>query len=163
MIDYTYDQSEGTLLLPKETHWRCEAWLVNTDHILHWNKYDTYEFSFSPETMQDHQMLFETIDMAKAMVEMRRSPYSTKTRLADKTSYERGGIPYCSQLFLPKLNVNVDHPDQLRGQLVSLSGHIRDTKDGRVYLQCDYCDFYEDPTVKVEAPQGERCFDDNDF
>jgi hypothetical protein len=142
MIDYTYDSEEGTLLLPTETHWRCEAWLLNTDHLLQWNKFDEYSFSFHPQTMSEHQMLFETIDMAKMLVEMRQSRFSSKVRVSDKSSYERQGTLYCSQLFAPKLNIKVDHPDQLRERLVSISGHIRDTKDGRVYLQADYIDCY---------------------
>lgn len=160
MIDVTYDETEGTILSPTETHWRCEAWLIDTDFIRNWNKFDEYVFSFSPETMTDHQMLFETIDNAKSLVEMRKSRFSTKERMNDKSSYEKNGFPYCSQLFQPKINVDFDHPDQLRGMRASLSGHIRDTADGRIYLQCDYVDLYEYPELPTDSASVDGSDDD---
>ncbi len=64
---------------------------------------------------------------------------------------DKKGTPYCSQLFRPKLNVDVENPDLLRGRQVSLALHLRDDPVGRIYLQADYVDCYSvsngiDPT-----------------
>ena len=146
----TYDTTnDGTLLSPLETEWRCEAWLLDTSYLQHWNRWDEYEFSFCPQTMYDNQRLFEHIDNARSLVEMRKDRYSSKQKTADTSSYERKGSLFCSQLFMPKLNIQLPHGDYLDGKLVSLAGHIRDAADGRLYLQCSYCDVYE-----VDEPQG---------
>jgi hypothetical protein len=147
---YTIDK-EPTLLSPLETAWRCEAWLLDTRYIQHWNQFDEYVFSFAPQTMFDHQALFELIDNARSLVEMRKDRYSGKTRTADTSSYEKNGSLYCSQLFLPKLNIELPYADYLDGKLVSLAGYIRDSVDGRLYLQCSYCDVYEGDEPQPDA------------
>ena len=150
-MNYSDQVSNENLLTPVESRWRCEAWLTDTRHLLSTNQFNEYLFGFQPQTCQDYQLLEELIEFMISLVEMRRGPHSIKTRMRDtgtrvgsRVQAGQGTAFMCSQLFAPRLNVKVEHPDLLYGKMVSLSGHIRDTKDGRLYLQCDYIDVYDD-------------------
>ena len=138
-----YDESEGTLLSPLETSWRCETWLLYTSHLLSANRFDEYVFSFQPQTMEEFQVVLELIETSKTRVLERRSMYSAKARMMESSSYQRrDGSLYCSQLFMPKLNLpETPHLDeQLLGKPATVTGYIRDSVDGLLYLQCSYID-----------------------
>ena len=138
-----YDESEGTLLSPLETSWRCETWLLDTSHLLSANRFDEYVFSFQPQTMEEFQVVLELIETSKTRVLERRSMYSAKARMMESSSYQRrDGSLYCSQLFMPKLNLpETPHLDeQLLGKPATVTGYIRDSVDGLLYLQCSYID-----------------------
>lgn len=135
-----YYHEERTILTPVDTQIRLEGWLMDTRHILEPNADEVYSFSFQPLTSNDHSRLYEAGERACMLVEMGKDPYSNKIV---KPCYEdRQGLPYCSQLFKPKLNVVVEHPDILYGKEVSIAAHFRDDPLGNVYLQVDYCDLY---------------------
>ena len=133
---------ETTILTPVDTRIQVEAWLMNTDYLLDTDKDDVYSFTFQPLTTTDHQRLFEAVERAVMKVEMSKDYYSNK--VAKACVEDRYGMPYCSQLFAPKVNVSVEHPDLLVGKQVSLNLHFRDDPLGNIFLNCDYCDFYED-------------------
>jgi hypothetical protein len=138
-----YDESEGTLLSPLETSWRCDTWLLDTSHLLSTNRFDEYVFSFQPQTMEEFQVLLELIETSRTWVQQRRSIYSSKTQVMKASSYQRrDGSLYCSQLFIPKLNLpDAPHLDeQLLGKPATITGYIRDSVDGLLYLQCSYVD-----------------------
>lgn len=135
----TYTE-ECTILSPIETKIRLEAWLMEAKYLQETDADDVFSFSFQPLTSTDHQRLFEAGEKAMMMVELSKSPYSNKVA---KPCYEnKYGLPFCSQLFKPKLNIKVEHPDMLYGKEVSIAAHFRDDPTGRVYLQADYVDVY---------------------
>lgn len=147
-----YDQdyvTEHTVLQPHETSIRIEAWLGRCDHIDKWDKNDTYRFSFYPQTMTDHQLLLETIEQAVTRVELQKDRFSRKR--GRKLCENKDSSLYCSQLFLPKINVSYQHTDQLEGKACSLALHCRDLPLGEVVLQCDYIDLYD----QVEFPSSQ--------
>ena len=135
----TYETNR-TILSPLTTSVRVEGWLQDTTHLTEPDSEGVYSFSFQPYTYQDHQRLFEVIEQGKMEVMMSGSRFSSKD--AKAFVEDKSGQPYCSQLFPPKLNVEVENPDQLRGRQVSLALHLRDDPIGRIYLQADYCDCY---------------------
>jgi hypothetical protein len=138
-----YDESEGTLLSPLETSWRCETWLLDTSHLMSRNRFEEYVFSFQPQMMEEFQALLELIETSKVLVEQRRSMYSSKARVMESSSYQRrDGSLFCSQLFIPKLNLpELSHLDeQLLRRPATVTGYIRDSVDGLLYLQCSYVD-----------------------
>lgn len=138
-----FHESEGTLLSPLETSWRCQTWLLDTSHLLSTNRFDEYVFSFQPQTMEEFQVLLELIETSKMWVQQRRSMYSAKSRVMDSSCYQRrDGSLYCSQLFTPKLNIP-EAPrmeEQLLGKPATVTGYIRDSVDGLLFLQCSYVD-----------------------
>ena len=134
-------RKERTLLIPTDTRVEVECWLGDCRFINKWNRYDEYRFSFYPQTANDHQLLCEAGEAAVTKLLMSVDPYSKKK---PRASYEnKDGSFYCSQLFLPKVNVEFDHPDQLQMQQASLKLHFRDDPLGLVYLQAEYVDLYE--------------------
>jgi hypothetical protein len=150
MTRYT---TEHTILTPTDTRISVEGWLQDTTYLLDTDKDDVYSFSFQPLTSTDHQRLFEAIERAVMIIEMNKDPYSKK--VAKACCEDKYGLPYCSQLFKPKLNVDVEHPDLLYGKQVSLNLHFRDDPMGNVYLQGDYVDVYEGWNETPTPPSGE--------
>lgn len=136
---YEYTE-EKTILTPLDTRVEVKCWLGDCRFINEWNRYDEYYFTFYPQTLDDHQLLCEAGEAAVTKLLMSVDPYSMKEARA---SYEnRNGSFYCSQLFMPKLNVDFEHHDQLLRQQASLKLHFRDDPLGKVYLQAEYVDLY---------------------
>lgn len=137
---YEYTE-EKTLLTPTDTRVEIECWLGDCRFINKWNRHDEYHFNFYPLTQNDHQLLCEAGEAAVTRLLMSVDPYSKKE---PRASYEnKDGSFYCSQLFMPKVNVEFDHADQLYMQQASLKLHFRDDPLGKVYLQAEYVDLYE--------------------
>ena len=113
---------------------------MDTRYILEPDADEVYSFSFQPLTSNDHSRLYEAGERACMLVEMGKDHYSNKIV---KPCYEdKRGLPYCSQLFRPKLNVVVEHPEVLYRKEVSIAAHFRDDPLGNVFLQVDYADLY---------------------
>lgn len=139
IYEYTEEQ---TILTPFDTRIEVECWLGDCQYINNRNRYDEFVFTFYPQTANDHQLLCEAGDAAVTKVLMGLTPYSKKE---PRVNYEnRDGSFYCSQLFMPKVNVDFEHTDQLLRQQASLKLHFRDDPVGKVYLQAEYVDLYDE-------------------
>ena len=143
--DYVYEQ---TILVPYENQMRLEVWVGDCQYIDKWNKSDAYSFSFYPQTMVDHQNLLELVETAVSKVELGKDRFSRKQ--GRKLCENKDGSLYCSQLFLPKVNVQYENTEQLLGKPASISLHCRDLPLGQVVLQVEYLDLYE----SVEFPDN---------
>jgi hypothetical protein len=130
-----------TILNPLDHQVKIEAWIEDSAKMLSKNFYGSYEFSFQPLTADDHQRLFEAGETAYTDAVLNTPTYSSGTL---RKCYEnKKGQPYCSQLFEPVLNEEVINPLQISGRQATLTLHFRDGSDGNIYLQCDYCDLYD--------------------
>lgn len=152
---------ERTILTPMDTRVEIECWLGDCRFINRWNKYDEYYFTFYPQTANDYQLLSEAGGDAISQLTMSLDPYSKKRPVA---AYEnRDGSFYCSQLFLPKVNVEFDHPDQLQMQVASLKLHYRDDPLGKVYLQAEWVDLYDQVIPTTDETQTNEENGDEDW
>ena len=143
MMTMTFDyEKEGTLLTPGETQIRIEAWLVDVDHLVEPDRDDVYTISFQPATTSDYQRFMEAAEMALMTVEMKAGPHSRKK--PNKRVEDQKGMCVASQLFKPKLNIELDHPTLYYGKSVSINGHFRDDPLGNIYFQASYIDLYQD-------------------
>lgn len=132
---------EETILNPVKTRFNIDCLIYEADNLLNPNKYDEYTFNFSPLAMSDHQTLMERAMSAEAEVMMSVSSYSSKVP-KQKLEDNRGMI-YCSQLWKPKVNLELQHSDLYVNRQASLTLHFRDAVDGAIYLQCEYLDVYQ--------------------
>ncbi|AII46171.1 hypothetical protein KR49_06865 [Synechococcus sp. KORDI-49] len=133
---------EETLLEPSETQIRFEAILQDADYLLKPNSNNEFVSTYIPLTMNDHQLFMEVGEKSLMLVDMLKSSYSRK--VATKQYETRKGLIVASQLFPPKLNIDVEYPDYLPNRKVSVSGHFRDLDNGSVLFNIDYLDFYEE-------------------
>ena len=139
-----------TVLRPRNTSIRFDAWLRDVDYIYKPNRSGEYVFTVQPIAIGDQQMVMENGEKAMSQVEMSLDPYSSKVV---RNSYEsKMGEPVFSQLFPPKVEPQLE-PWELMDKQVSISAHFRDSVDGQVFLQADWIDIYdpmngcdEDPT-----------------
>ena len=164
IYDCDYVEEEA-VLLPIDTRFSIEAYLESTDDLMEPNKKGEYSFSFYPCTYQDYQKVQEVAAHAKSRVELCTSMYSRKT---PELVYEGStGEIFTSQLSPAKLNIPINPWDVpvLRGKQVSLNLRFTDTKIGKIYLVCDYCDLYEDPRVEPDGATAgdEATYSDNDW
>ena len=133
-----YRYKEETILEPYRTQWRCEGWLRNVDHLMDTNRYGEYSVHWAPAAYSDFQNLHELVQQAVSEVQLSMSPYSRK--VATPMVENRFGDFYSEQLFLPRLNIKVEHPTELLERRATLSGHMRDISNGKIFLQVDYID-----------------------
>ena len=138
---------ERTILEPVDTQIRIEAWLGDCRYIDKWDKTEAYSFSFYPQTMLDHQNLLEVIENAVTTVQLRKDRHSRKE--GRKLCENKDGSLFCSQLFLPKINVQYENTEQLNGMACTLALHLRDLPMGEVVIQADYIDLYDQPEFPV--------------
>lgn len=136
-----YSKTE-TILTPKDTEIRCEAWIIDADYALKPNRYNEYELTFQPYNQHDYGRIKEVVNTALRDVDY----YSPEMAATDATETNDGYFK-CSQLFLPKVNKELFYPEmELLNKQVSLKLHLRDDPVGKVYLQCSYIDLYEEDT-----------------
>ena len=152
------EYDEATLLTPAETRFEVEARLIDVKHILQKNGFAENCFVFAPYSETDYYTIEDAITDAITKVEMRKSPYSKKVARGEHRNGK--SFYYCSQVnFTPKLNVEPEHIEELTGSHAGLTLHLRDTPNGDIYLQCEFCDIYdpdngipedENPNAKVD-------------
>ena len=151
---YALDHSvEETILQPNETSFRVEAWLEDTDFIQTQHRDGDFRFSFHCYSNHDHQIVAEQLEQAMTTVRLNSPPWSRKD--ARNGAEDKRGAYLCSQLFVPKINIELEHSSELYGKQVSLALHCREDPTGLVYLQCDYIDCYapiEYPGVASATP-----------
>ena len=88
---------EPTILTPAETSFDVEGQLDDLKYFQHWNRFDEYVFTFQPRYPSDYNRIYEAVENAVMMVEMRKSPYSNK--VAVSKCENKHGHPMCSQIF----------------------------------------------------------------
>jgi len=149
--------TEETLLTPLETSFSIEAYLYETTFIQTKNGYAECVFSFIGKTPGDYARLEEALHSAITEVERKKSPYSRKVATERCKQPGQKDVYYCSQLFLPKVNLEFNNPSELHLKEASLELHFRDDPDGDIYLQCSYVDIYDidngcTETIKSTVP-----------
>ena len=132
---------EETILTPRDTKLKIECFLDDCQFIQSMNREGLYSFSFFALTMNGHQQLCEQVERAVMTVELGKG-YDSRKVAQPKVENRQGGF-YVSQMFLPKLNVEIDHPSQLYQKQADLSLHLRDDPTGNIFLQCSWVDFFE--------------------
>ena len=159
--NYIFDHaSEDTILQPSETSFRIEAWLEDTDYVQTQHRDGDYRLTFHACSNHDHQVVAEQLEQAIATVRLNSPPWSRKE--ARSGAEDRRGAFLCSQLFPPRINVEVNHPTELYGKQVSLALHCREDPTGLVYLQCDYIDCYA-PVEYPEVAAVDEAIDPDDW
>ena len=139
--NYALDHpAEQTILQPKETSFRVEAWLEGTNFVQTQHPEEDFRLSSHCYSNQDHQIVAELLEQAMTTVRLNSPPWTRKD--ARNGAEDRRGAYLCSQLFAPKLNIELEHPSELYGKQVSLALHCREDPTGLVHLQCDYIDCY---------------------
>ena len=133
--------TEQTILAPHDTQIKIEVFLDDCQFIQSKNREGFYSFSFYALTMNGHQQLCEQVERAVMTVELNKG-YDSRKVAQPKVENRQGGF-YVSQLFLPKLNVEFQHPSELTGKQADLSLHLRDAPTGDIFLQCEWCDLFE--------------------
>ena len=150
-----------TILSPFETSMSVECWILDSKHILTPNYDNEYVFTFQPVSQHDYGMISEAVMTALQKVEIR-----TMIEAKDCTETPDGMLK-CSQLFAPKINKEIKYPEMdFLYKQVSLKIHLRDDVANRVFLQCDYIDFYEEDTrtqYQIECEENPLPPDDIDF
>jgi len=134
---------EETILTPFETQFSLEVYLHDWEFLGVKNGFAEHVFYFAPKTPQDYSVIQEALHRALTDVELKKSPYSRKR--AEQACRKPGqkDIYFCSQLFTPKVNVEIAEIDQRTVPEASLELHFRDDPDGKVYLQASYVDVYD--------------------
>ena len=96
-------------------------------------------------------MLSPTLPKWVAKVQLGAGPHSRKepTPACENSK----GQFKCSQLFKPKLNVDPQHYSELIGKQATLCLHLRDDPTGKVYLQAEFVDLYEEVSYPTDAKQ----------
>ena len=157
-MTYTYGYKEQTVLSPIDTRFNIDCFIVDATHINSANRDGEFQIKFQPVSYHDYIQLDERINSAMTTVMMETTSYSSK--VPKKSTKDKNNIPYCNQLFTPKVNIEFEHPDMLSGRQASLTLHLRDAVDGSIYLQCEYCDVYEKaaPEFVDEEPAEEDDF-----
>ena len=126
---------------PYSTQLSIEVLLEDTANIITPNYVGDFYFTFAPATTGDHQRLAEMGE--QSLMEYVR--YSDPWDKEPKPCWElNNGLFYCKQpkqFCAPKLNLEDERFIKMYNQ-ASLKVHFHDTKDGRIYLTCDYCDVY---------------------
>ncbi len=145
MIEY----KEQTLISPRESEIRLEAWITNSKYLQTPNRFNEWSFDFQPQTTQDLERFHELANRFLFELDWQAGPYSNKKAAK---GYERAsGELFATQLFKPKLNI--EHPDEWfwEGREVSLCLHLRDLPSGVIVANCDYVDGFEDTETDAAA------------
>lgn len=154
-----YLEKEETILEPHLTHFRTEGWLWETKHLANANSYCEFGITWAPLTYWDYQNLHEHLQNCLTQVERMKQPHSNKE---PRPLYEtKKGMFYSSQLFVPKLNLDYNHPDELVKQQATITGHARDLPCGAVVINVDYIDVC-DPSNGIDASASADDDDDED-
>lgn len=150
---------EPTLLTPHETAFRTEAWIIDATNLNSPNSYQEFSVVFEPQTMTHHQMLLE--HLVGCVSEVRLNTPFRSNKEARPLFENKKGFLYSSQLFVPQLNIEFNHPDELCGRTATISGHARDLPLGQVVIQIDYIDF-DDVTNGIDEEPVIASVDDED-
>ena len=143
MTQMNYQTKKETILSPYETTMNIEAWITDAKYIQTPNRFDEYVFTFQPLSYHDYGRISEAVMTALQQVEI--SSYETAT---DHTETKDGSF-ICSQLFAPKINKEINCPEMdFEYKQVSLKIHLREDVANRVFLQCDYIDFFEEDVIE---------------
>ena len=151
MIDqYEHTFEYENKLEPFETKIIIEAYLGKTKNLVRPNYCDDYYFTFTPSTIQDHQRLCEKGEQVIRDYLVRRHPWDNEPQ----ANWElRNGDFFVQQprtFSAPKLNIDERDLEMLQSS-VTLVLHFHDTKDGRIYLSCDYVNAYVESVEEMEA------------
>lgn len=144
-----------TILSPLDTQISVEAWITDADYAMTPNRYGEYQLTFTTFQQHDYGRIDEMVKTALRQVDS-YSPYVKATAETET----RNGDFKCNQLFAPKLNTELNHPEmELLHKQVSLKLHLRDDCTGRIFLQAEYIDIYqEEPSFASEddwvEPEG---------
>lgn len=152
---------EETILEPYKTEFRTEGFIQDVDYLYTPNRYGEFSVSWVPLTDAHHQQLHEHLQGCVSEVQLSTSPYSRKVATP---KYENSkGEFFCSQLFAPKVNIEVPHPTELIGKTATFVGHVRDLPMGEIVLQLGYLDVDDInngiPVEDVSAPVVKRLDD----
>lgn len=159
---YNEKVEEHTILKPFECRFEIDVNLFDCDYIAEPNGKGLFTFNFIPDTGNDYMLLenasFDALNQAMSGV----SPDSNKEL---QLCYEgRSGVIFTSQLFQPKLNLTFYNPYELENRKASLTCHWRDSVDGKIYLQAEYVDVYEQVlTPQVTAHLEDKESDPDDW
>ena len=132
------------ILTPNDTLFRIDCFLAETDYIEEKHQ-DLYEFSFLPLTQDGYNTIEEHCSNAETKVEIELMSCHHNKTIEAITEGDNGTI-YVSQFFKPILNLKIEElegVDPLRNRTATLTLHLRDAVDGKIYLQCEYIDFFE--------------------
>ncbi len=152
---------EETILTPHKTEWRTEAFIIDATNLNSQNRFDEFSVVFEPLSYTHHQMLFELFEGFVSEVRLNTSPYSNKQA---RPLYEnKKGFLYSSQLFVPKINIEFNHPDELYGRTATITGHARDLPLGEVVLQIDYVDFDDTTNGTGVEPEVATVAEEDDW
>ena len=124
-----------------------------------------YSFDFIPATFEDyyrleqlveHIILSQTPDEYRSLGGNNFSDGINITDWAERHHHDNSRYCRCSQLFQPKLNI--DESEDLKNKYAHINGHLRNDPTGVIYLQIDYIDVFEIPTM-VELDQDSASVD----
>lgn len=135
-------EKEPTYLTPQDTHFRCEALIVDATHIANQNRYGEFSVRFMGLTQNDMSQLHEFLCLQ--LSKLKRELPIRSNKVIEPDYEDRKGFFYSSQLFTPKVNIEWERPEDLRNRQATIVGHLRDDPIGRVYLQIDYVDVDDD-------------------
>lgn len=141
---------------PYATQINIEVFLEDIKYLTRANYVKDYYFTFAPATTGDHQRLAEMGE--QALMEYRR--YQSPWEPEPKPCWElKNGLFYAQQpeaFGSAKLNIPEDEYQRIElYNEASLKLHFHDTKDGRIYITCDYCDVYME-TYEQEQKRREE-------
>lgn len=137
-----YIQSPNRVLTPHNTSLSIQAFLADTTYLTTPNRYGEYVFSFVPLTNEDHFRLTKSIEGAISKTEERN--WSNPDIQIQPYAYciDRKKNFFSSQLFSPRFNMADTELAATQYPEVSLKLDFRDDPQGRIYLNCQYVDFF---------------------
>jgi hypothetical protein len=141
-MTYYTQEKEPTYLSPTATTFRTEALIVDATHMANANRYGEFSIKWMGLTQNDMNSLHEWLCLQLSTFK-RELPYDSK-KVVEADYEDKRGFFYSSQLFVPKLNVEYNHPDELRNRQATITLHLRDDPTGKVYIQVDYIDVDDD-------------------
>lgn len=125
----------------QDTRLVIDGFLIDTEHMLESDADEVYSFTFAPWSADDYTRFMNLIEQCKMEIEMNLGPYSDKDiRFTNQT---REGFIRCTQMFQPKVSLNVDHWSELVNKVASLNLWVNDDPTGKLYVNCSYCDPYD--------------------
>ena len=146
--DFAYvheaSNNDESILVPYQHEISFDAYLIDSEYLAEPNWYGEYIATFQPLEMGAMHMIHERGEQALTEVMRGMSSASMKE---PRPGYEtREGLIITSQLWAPKLNVSTtdySSPFFQQSAQVSVKANFHDSKDGKVYLNAQYVDFYE--------------------
>ena len=138
---YNNNVEEHTILQPFRTRFEIDVELWDCKYIAEPNGYGLYLFSFSPSTGNDFYLLDTASNEALHQAMSGVSPDSNKE--LELALEDAKGFVCSSALFAPKVNKEFNDSYELEGRKASLTAHFRDSVDGKIYLQAEYVDIYQ--------------------